>query len=632
MNEHWKGYPDYWSDFELRDVVETIWNNYHDKIKDLESFLSQIDDSKSVLTLSHKIRRTWLRLKWDMNTNVAHYTGTGRLLEIPNLVDDDYNEVDIPFQVDAENNTVILDADESMLEPYKTIDEDGRWSVKLWAPVYYIHNPVINKFYAPLLGIDELEETYARSYGIQPWSETYYRIVKGLWYVFTNGPTIENIRIGLFILFNIPFALRAGTVVRKIDDTGRGTSILEIRTHDGTELNDRWEFSNNFYCPFNVGDYVEAFTPLVAGGVEIVDYLNSPDWWEVFPESSTKEKIAIIEKFCTCLIKVDGVSFFRDQLVSEGEIKENIPELYEAFTTRILPTFVKALILLYQVWVDHVDEPIEVFAQSGTLNWYHTPYMIDGKPVGVGWFPNLNRLFHDVDPYAKFDGVALHRGSKVDERGWVVLLDEELKYDSLPEGHVLYDRRRLWVPQYSKLEELYVEDGTPVRVISRGHNWIDVDYIGDSPIHVVYRDFIFPDGLSSWERRVEVTAETEGYIPTSKQLVIPGEDVIVVHSVSAQGVPLQEGVDFTFEYDRLDVGEGQILLHFAEVQPAVEFTIVEIPYALYPVDENGERIFDAIGKFFQDDLHIRGIYDPTLIHPFPSETKYPSEVLYPRGA
>ena len=149
MNEHWKGYPDYWSDFELRDVVETIWNNYHDKIKDLESFLSQIDDSKSVLTLSHKIRRTWLRLKWDMNTNVAHYTGTGRLLEIPNLVDDDYNEVDIPFQVDAENNTVILDADESMLEPYKTIDEDGRWSVKLWAPVYYIHNPVINMFYAP---------------------------------------------------------------------------------------------------------------------------------------------------------------------------------------------------------------------------------------------------------------------------------------------------------------------------------------------------------------------------------------------------------------------------------------------------------------------------------------------------
>jgi hypothetical protein len=131
---------------------------------------------------------------------------------------------------------------------------------------------------------------------------------------------------------------------------------------------------------------------------------------------------------------------------------------------------------------------------------------------------------------------------------------------------------------------------------------------------------------------VEVTAETEGYIPTSKQLVIPGEDVIVVHSVSAQGVPLQEGVDFTFEYDRPDVGEGQILLHFTEVQPAVEFTIVEIPYAPHPVDENGDRIFDAIGKFFQDDLHIRGIYDPTLIHPFPSETKYPSEVLYPRGA
>ena len=79
------------------------------------------------------------------------------------------------------------------------------------------------------------------------------------------------------------------------------------------------------------------------------------------------------------------------------------------------------------------------------------------------------------------------------------------------------------------------------------------------------------------------------------------------------------------------MGEGRIILHFTEVQPAVEFTIVEVPYAPHPVDENGDHIFDAIGKFFQDDLRIRGIYDPTLIHPFPSEIKYPSEVLYPKG-
>ena len=128
--------------------------------------------------------------------------------------------------------------------------------------------------------------------------------------------------------------------------------------------------------------------------------------------------------------------------------------------------------------------------------------MIDGKPVGAKLFPNLNRLFHDVDPYAKFDGVALHRGSKVDERGWVVLLDEELKYDSLPEGHVLYDRRRLWVPQYSKLEELYVEDGTPVRVMSG-------DTIGLTLITLAIRQFMLFIGFHL-PRRSIILGEASG--------------------------------------------------------------------------------------------------------------------------
>lgn len=630
MRQQWDGYPDYWSDFEMREVIETIWENYHDKIQDLESFLNQIDDSKSVLTLPYRLKRTWLRLKWDMNTKVSPFTEQALLLEIPTLVDDNYEEVDLPFRVDTATNSVILEADDEALEPYREVDEDGRWSVKLWAPVYYVHNPITNTFFAPLLGIDILEATYAEAYGIQPWTEVYHRIVKGLWYVFTNGPTIENIRIGLFILFNIPFALRAGTVVLKTEDTGEGISVIEIETNDGTSLNDRWEFTSNFHSPFNVGDKVDAYTPLVDGGVEIVDYLNDPDWWRTLPEGTTKEKIDVIEKFCTCLIKIDGVSFFREQLLG-GEVTESIPELYQTFTERILPTFVKALIILYQVWIDYVDEPSSHLSMYGELNWHQTPYRYeDGTPVKAKWIQNLNRKLHDVDPYARYDGNLLYRSSHVDERGWVVLTDGELKYDSLPESHVLYDRRRLWVPQYSFLEEVHIEDGTPTEVISRGYNWVDIDYIGDSPIHITYRDFGFPKGLENWQTTIEVFEDIYNYDPPSKKLVVPGEDIIVIDQVLVDGEPLREGVDFTFEYDRLNTGDGQIILHFANVYSKVDLFATMVPYAPHPVDENGDRIFDAIGLFFKDNLEIRGIYSSGTIHPYPSEAKYPSHILYPR--
>ncbi len=626
MNEHWKDYPDYWLDFELREVIESIWGNYEEKVHELDTFLSQVDDSKSILTLPHRLKRTWLRLKWDVNAHESVYAGAGRLLDIPRLVDDNYNDVSLPFRVDSSRNAVILEASDEELEPYKTIEKDGHWSIKLWAPVYYVHNPVTNKFFAPLLGIDTLEETYNIAYGVRSWSEVYHRIVKGLWYVFVNGPTIENIRIGLFILFNIPFALRSGIVTRKVQDTGYGTSIMEIVTDDGTDLNDYWEFPSSFYSPYDVGDRVEEFTPLITGGVEIIDYLNSPNWWEILPQGPMKEKVALLERFCTCLIKIDAVSFFREQLVSSGEIKDAIPELYESFTNRILPTFVKASILLYQAWVDVVDEPKEDFLQSGTLKWGTAPYKTeDGEPVQLKWMPNINERFSEIDPYAKFDGSFRHKESFVDEDGRVILVDGELKFDSLPEKHVLFDRRRLWVPVHSWLYSVELEDGTSVPIRSRGHNWVDVEYDGNGPIHVIYYTFAFPGGLDAWTKEETVH-------PENKLFTLHGEDVIAVQELAVGVDILREGVDYTIEYNRLNVGEGEILLHFVNDYPEVKLTSVIMPYDLKPVDENGEFIDGIANRFFQDDLKIRGMYVPGGSHRYPSLAKYPSEQLVPRGA
>lgn len=600
MNDFWKGYPDYWSEFELKDIVETIWKNYDNKISDLRNLLSQIDDSKSILTLPHKIKRTWLRLRWTANAMVTTYTGGGRLLAIPRLVDDHYNEVNLDFGVDpAKNEIALKTTDPDLLAPYKEIDEQGHWSISLWAPVYYLHNSAINDFFAPLLGMDELEDSYARSYGVQPWSETYYRIVKGLWYVFVNGPTVENIRIGLFILFNIPFALRAGIVVEKIEDIGNGISVLEIKTDDGTELNDRWEFSNNFYCPFNVGDHIEAYTPLVEGGVELFDYINDPNWWQKLPDSTMKEKLEVIEHFCTCLIRVDGVSFFRDHLLSGEEVADAIPDLYRTFTKRILPTFVKAMILLYQTWLDHVDEPEDRMYVKGISDYYDTPYRDDDEKVpDIGLVPCFGGYFMDKNPYIRFDGVLKHGSTIVDNRGRLFYADRQTHYDDGLKGHVIFDRRRLWVSKYSWLSNVFTSDDTPVTIISRGYNWVDVDYQGDVDIYVVSREFNFPRGEDEWVKTFQ--------LGSGQQLELNGTDILTVEGIKSGTVTLVEGSDYTVDYQRENVGEGNIIINFSTPVSSPEVICLMVPYVLGPLDEyTGEA--EEIGNFVKDVCDIKEI-------------------------
>lgn len=102
-------------------------------------------------------------------------------------------------------------------------------------------------------------------------TESYLKAVKGLWYAFWTGPRPENIRRSLYLLFGLPTASAAGTVIKVT------SSVIEVRYDDNT--------TESFQIPTElvaiVGEFqrVERFQPLV-DGIVVYDKINYPGFLE----------------------------------------------------------------------------------------------------------------------------------------------------------------------------------------------------------------------------------------------------------------------------------------------------------------------------------------------------------------
>src|SRR5690606_8438561 len=116
---------------------------------------------------------------------------------------------------------------------------------------------------------------------------------------------------------------------------------------------DKWVFSSNFNCPFRVGDRVELGTTLVDAVSEVLDYLNSPGWWQFIPEDQVK-KMELIEKYCTTLIKVSAENYFADRIAEEQGRSQDFLQEYVGY---VLPDYVNLMLLLFNSWTDQVEEP-----------------------------------------------------------------------------------------------------------------------------------------------------------------------------------------------------------------------------------------------------------------------------------
>ncbi|MFW5895106.1 MAG: hypothetical protein ACOCT9_00025 [archaeon] len=196
--------------------------------------------------------------------------------------------------------------------------------LELWAKEYYIHNQMVLDLYGELVGLTKT------IYDINFYSEMYFNMVKALWFILVNGPTIKNIKIGLYIFFNLPISLREKAEIE----------IWE-KGHVKLSTGEEWEFNedvpliegyhdddDNWIEIEGEGDTVPRFTFLV-DGPEMMDYLSHPEWWKEYDYFTSSIDI---EKYCTTYIKVPGKSF--------DDKRRDLTVLGD-FLVRAVPDFVK---------------------------------------------------------------------------------------------------------------------------------------------------------------------------------------------------------------------------------------------------------------------------------------------------
>lgn len=95
----------------------------------------------------------------------------------------------------------------------------------------------------------------------------YLKAVQGLWFAFWNGPSPENIKRSLYLLFGLPTASKPGTVVSV------NSGVILVKYVDGS--------TESFAVPSGLspivgpGDTITQFQPLVSG-INIFDKINYP--------------------------------------------------------------------------------------------------------------------------------------------------------------------------------------------------------------------------------------------------------------------------------------------------------------------------------------------------------------------
>jgi hypothetical protein len=98
-------------------------------------------------------------------------------------------------------------------------------------------------------------------------SEQYLRQLQGTWFAFWNGPTPENVRRALYLLFTLPVALENATVI--------AVSPTEVTTESPEGIIRNFEVPSGLVPLVEVGQQVERFQPLV-DGISVIDKINRP--------------------------------------------------------------------------------------------------------------------------------------------------------------------------------------------------------------------------------------------------------------------------------------------------------------------------------------------------------------------
>jgi len=239
-----------------------------------------------------------------------------------------------------------------------------------WAEcVYFDNDQIIEDNFGRLveLGKDDLTNLETRL--------PYLSAVKGLFYAFTNGPSVANIRLALQILLGLPFMEERGTIL-EIDESfsvdSEGNPLGRILVEDNDEQ-DGLTGIRRFYFyspevgletnpstgePYAVGETLEQFTPLTKG-VLVEDYLKTPRWWDA------------------ALTGLEVLKYFNFHVVVASEIFDSNDVAFAIdFVKKLKPAYTN---LIFNVLRD-LEEDIEVeddFVMNILLRFYDNTWGLE---------------------------------------------------------------------------------------------------------------------------------------------------------------------------------------------------------------------------------------------------------------
>ena len=274
----------------------------------------------------------------------------------------------------------------------------------LWAESTWLDNkPMIENNFGKPVGflIEHMDE---RSDDLD-----YLSAVRGLWYAFYNGPSLWSIRVGIQILLGLPFTEVDG-IVTDINETYSAAQIRMLIQDKSDSTVTRSYFiprNRNFEedglsmiannpltnQPYAIGEVVDQFSPL-SKGVELLDWVNDPNWWLSYQNQSARLEI---DKFFRFLVRADIDVFSIANLV-----------LAIDFVKRIKPHYT------YPMWVVFKRLPADTISVTDPddLDFLGTLYLFDhpacAKQItdqGTGGAYRFDDTDESGNPNWAFDGV-----------------------------------------------------------------------------------------------------------------------------------------------------------------------------------------------------------------------------------
>ena len=230
----------------------------------------------------------------------------------------------------------------------------------LWAEVTYLDNrPTIEANFGRLVNF-KLEDLENITDDLD-----YLSAVRGLWWSYFGGPALAKVRTGVQILLGLPFSEEEG-VVQDIDPNfSAAEGRITIQDSSKTDIIRTYYYPKDAGLAINdatgeilsEGDSIAQFHPL-SGGVEVADWVSSPQWMASYVSQG---HFLEIEKYFKWLIRADVDTFNLANLIFAVD-----------FAKKITPHYTSNLFVLFKNLTASEVEVTDSVSLSVTLSLFDT--------------------------------------------------------------------------------------------------------------------------------------------------------------------------------------------------------------------------------------------------------------------